>query len=107
MRTLHVIAILLAAPLCACATGPGGTYATPRQPAATAVAAVETPFHMAFKLATCIARTPLLLPGTVASAIVPFSGSNQPSGGAYFVANARADCGGSYVVTPSQVATEP
>jgi hypothetical protein len=103
----HLLAALVLAPLCACSMGPGSTYATPTGPAATGVAVAETPLLMAFKVPVCLARTPLLLPATLASAIVPFSKSKEGSGGDYIANNAQADCGPPYIVTPSQVSTEP
>lgn len=107
MKRLHLVAALLAAPLCACATGPGGTWATPTGTGATVVAAIENPLYHAFKVPVCLLRTPALLPATIASAIVPFSNSKDGTGGAYFQSNAQADCGPPYWVTPSEVASEP
>lgn len=104
---LRLIAVLLMAPLGACAMGPGGTYATPTGPAATGVAVAETPMLLAFRVPVCLARTPLLLPAALASAVVPFSNSKEGSGVAYLSNNAQADCGPPYVVTPAQVSTEP
>jgi len=104
---LHVIAALLVAPLCACATGPGGTWATPTGTGATVVAAVETPALFAFRSPVCLLRTPALIPSTVASWIVPFSNSKEGSGDSYFLNNAVADCGPPYMVTPAQVSNEP
>lgn len=103
----HVLAALVMAPLCACATGPGGTWATPQGPAATGVAVAETPLLMASKVPVCIARTALLGPAAIASAIVPFSKSKEGSGVDYFSANAQADCSGPYIVTPAAVSNEP
>jgi len=104
---LHVLAALIGAPLCACAMGPGGTWATPQEPGATVVAAIETPLYDAFKVPVCLLRTPALLPATLASAIVPFSKSKEGSGGQYLGSNAVADCGPPYMVTSSQVSNEP
>jgi hypothetical protein len=104
---LHLMAALLMAPLCACATGPGGTWATPREPGATAVAAVEGPVFHAFKAPVCLLRTPALIPGASASAIVPFSKSKEGSGVDYLTNNAVADCGPPYWVTSAQVSNEP
>jgi hypothetical protein len=104
---LHVVAALLVAPLCACATGPGGTWATPTGTGATVVAAIETPLYFAFKAPVCMLRTPALIPSAVASAIVPFSKSREGSGVDYFSNNAVADCGPPYMVTPAQVSNEP
>jgi hypothetical protein len=104
---LHLLAAMLAAPLCACATGPGGTWATPTGAGATVVAAIETPIYFAMKAPVCLLRTPALVPGALASAVVPFSNSKEGTGGAYFLNNAQADCGPPYMVTPSQVSTEP
>src|ERR1700733_7502488 len=104
---LHVLAALFVAPLCACSFGPGGTWATPQEPAATGVAVVETPVYHAFKVPVCLLRTPLLLPAALASSIVPFSKSKEGSGGDYLANNAQADCGPPYMVTPNEVATEP
>ncbi|HEY3917697.1 MAG TPA: hypothetical protein VGL83_07875 [Stellaceae bacterium] len=103
----HVLAILLLTPLGACAMGPGGTYATPTGPAATVVAAAETPLFIASKITTCLGRTPLLLPGAAASTVVPFSKSKEGSGGDYLATNAQADCGPPYWVTAAQVSSEP
>jgi hypothetical protein len=104
---LHLAAALLLAPLCACTTGPGGTWATPTGPGATVVAAIETPLLHAFKAPTCLLRTPALLPSTLASWIVPFSNSKEGSGDSYFYNNAAADCGPPYLITSSQVSNEP
>jgi hypothetical protein len=104
---LHVLAALIAAPLSACAMGPGGTWATPQEPGATVVAAIETPLYVAFKVPVCLLRTPAALLPTAASAAVPFSKSKEGSGGAYFTNNAVANCGPPYWVTPSQVSNEP
>jgi hypothetical protein len=103
----HLLAALILAPLCACSMGPGGTYATPTGPAATGVAVVETPLLMAFKVPVCVLRTPLLLPGALASAVVPFSNSKEGSGVDYLSSNAQADCGPPYIVTAAQVSGEP
>jgi hypothetical protein len=103
----HLFAAVLLAPLCACSFGPGGTWATPQQPAATGVAVVESPVYMAFKVPVCLLRTPLLLPAALASSIVPFSKSKEGTGSAYLASNAQADCGPPYTVTSSQVANEP
>ena len=48
-----------------------------------------------------------LIPGTIASWIVPFSNSKEGSGDSYFYNNAAADCGPPYIVTPAQVSNEP
>jgi hypothetical protein len=104
---LHVMAALLVAPLCACATGPGGTWATPTGTGATVVAAAESPVYFAFKAPVCLLRTPVLIPGAIASAIVPFSKSKEGSGVDYLTSNAVADCGPPYMVTPTQVGNEP
>lgn len=101
------MAVLLAAPLAACATGPGGTWATPTGTGATVVAAIEAPIYFAMKAPVCLLRTPALLPATLASAVVPFSASKDGTGGAYFQSNAQANCGPPYIVTPSEVASEP
>lgn len=103
----HVLAALLMAPLCACATGPGGTWATPQEPGATGVAVAETPVYAAFKVPVCLLRTVAALPGAAASAIVPFSKSKEGSGGAYLANAAQADCGPPYSVTSAEVSTEP
>src|ERR1700727_2602140 len=99
----YLLAALVLAPLCACSMGPGGTYATPTGPAATGVAVAETPLLMAFRVPVCLARTPLLLPAALASAVVPFSHTKEGSGVDYFSNNAQADCGPPYIVTPAQV----
>ena len=104
---LHVVAALLVAPLCACATGPGGTWATPTGTGATVVAAIQTPVLHAFKAPVCLLRTPALIPSALASAIVPFSNSKEGSGDSYFYNNAVANCGPPYLVTPAQVSNEP
>jgi|SRR6185437_12518528 hypothetical protein len=104
---LHLVAALLMAPLCACASGPGGTWATPTGTGAVVAAGIETPLYAAFKVPVCVARTPLLIPGTIASWIVPFSNSKEGSGDSYFYNNAAADCGPPYMVTPAQVSNEP
>ena len=104
---LQILAALLVAPLCACATGQGGTWATPTGTGATVVAAIETPLLHAFKAPTCLLRTPLLVPGALASWVVPFSNSKEGSGDSYFWNNAAADCGPPYLVTPAQVSNEP
>jgi len=104
---LHLVAALLMAPLCACASGPGGTWATPTGTGATVVAALETPALFAFRAPVCLLRTPALLPSTFASWIVPFSNSKEGSGDSYFLTNAVADCGPPYMVTPAQVSNEP
>lgn len=107
MMRPHILAVLLLAPLGACATGPGGTYATPTGPAATAVAVAESPAYAGFKTVTCLGRTPLLLPGALASAVVPFSKSKDGTGMDYLVTNAQADCTPPYWVTPAEVSSEP
>ena len=104
---MHLIATLLVAPLCACATGPGGTWATPTGTGATVVAVAETPVYDAFKVPVCVLRTPALIPSAIASAIIPFSKSKEGSGVDYFSNNAVADCGPPYWVSPSQVSNEP
>lgn len=103
----HVFAAIALAPLCACSFGPGGTWATPQQPGATAVAVAESPVALAFRVVTCVARTPLLIVPATASAIVPFSKSKEGSGGQYLASNAQDDCGQPYIVTPSAVTNEP
>jgi len=105
---LHLLAALFVAPLCACATGPSSTWATPQAPgAATAVAVGEMPLFIASKITICLARTPLLGPAAITSAIVPFSDSKDGSGVGYFTNNAQADCGPPYYITASQVSNEP
>jgi hypothetical protein len=104
---MHFMAALLVAPLCACAAGPGGTWATPTGTGATVVAAVESPVYAAFKVPVCVLRTPALIPSAIASAIVPFSKSKEGTGGEYLATNAAADCGPPYWVSPSQVSNEP
>jgi hypothetical protein len=104
---MHFMAALFVAPLCACATGPGGTWATPAGTGATVVAAVESPVYFAFKGPVCLLRTPALIPSVIASSIVPFSKSKEGSSVDYFTTNAVADCGPPYMVTPSQVSNEP
>lgn len=104
---LHVFAALFMAPLCACATGPGGTWATPTGTGATVAATIENPIYHAFKVPVCLLRTPALLPGALASAIVPFSKSKEGSGDSYFYNNAAANCGPPYWITADQVANEP
>ena len=54
---------------------------------------------MAFKVPVCLARTPLLLPAALASAVVPFTHTKEGSGVDYLSSNAQADCGPPYVVT--------
>jgi hypothetical protein len=104
----HLLAALALAPLCACSfASPGNTYMTPTGPAATGVAVVESPVLMAFKVPVCIARTAVLGPVAIASAIVPFSNSKEGSGMTYAANNAQADCGPPYYVTSSQVTSEP
>jgi hypothetical protein len=104
----HLLAAVILAPLCACSSfGPGNTVATPTGPAATAVAVAESPLLIASKVPTCIGRTLLLGPAALASMVVPFSNSKEGSGTSYFTNNAETDCGPPYVVTPSQVSTEP
>jgi hypothetical protein len=104
---MHLMAALLVAPLCACATGPGGTWATPTGTGATVAATIENPVYHAFKVPVCLLRTPALLPSALASAIVPFSKSKEGSGVDYFTNNAVADCGPPYWITAAQVANEP
>lgn len=104
---MHFLAALFVAPLCACATGPGGTWATPTGTGATVVAVAENPLYHAFKVPVCLLRTPAAVPSAIASAIVPFSNSKEGSGIDYFNSNAVANCGSPYWVTPSQVSTEP
>ena len=104
---MHLLAALFVAPLAAFAFGPGGTYATPQEPAATVVATVENPVMHAFKAPVCLLRTPAIIPSAIASAIVPFSKSKEGSGVQYFTANAVADCGPPYWITSSQVSNEP
>ncbi|HEY1503825.1 MAG TPA: hypothetical protein VGF92_05965 [Stellaceae bacterium] len=104
---MHIFATLFVAPLCACATGPGGTWATPTGTGATVVAAVESPLYFAFKGPVCVLRTPALIPSAIASAVVPFAKSKEGSGVDYLSNNAVADCGPPYWVSPSQVSNEP
>jgi hypothetical protein len=103
----RLLAAVVMAPLCACGSNPATTWATPPEPGATAVAVAESPLALAMRVTTCVARTPFLLVPAAASAIVPFSKSKEGSGGQYLAANAQADCGAPYIVTPNEVATEP
>ncbi|HVA12988.1 MAG TPA: hypothetical protein VNF99_07050 [Stellaceae bacterium] len=103
----YLLAALLLAPLGACAGNSGNAAGTAPTGTDTAVAAAETPLLMAFRVPVCIARTAVLFPVAIASAIVPFSKSKEGSGVEYWTTNAKADCGPPYVVTPAQVSTEP
>lgn len=100
---LRLVAILLAAPLGACADNMAGTPAEPAATTAQAVASrqvVETPFLLAFKVPTCLGVTLASIPSAIASAIVPFADSPRGSGGDYLAASAKDACGPPYVVSP-------
>ncbi len=107
MRQYIFFAAMVLAPLCACSNNPATTWATPPEPGATAVAVAESPAALAFRVVTCVARTPLLIVPAAASTVVPFSKSKGGSGGQYLLSNVQDDCGPPYIVTPSEVANEP
>jgi hypothetical protein len=93
---LRLMAMLLTAPLCACAD----TYTMSGPPGSSslnpALSVIETPFYVMLKIPTCIAAAPLLLPGAAASAIVPFDGK-EPSGGGALVSGVKNACGAPWV----------
>lgn len=96
----RVLAVLLAFPLWACADKPGDPGAA-SGPASTAIGVAETPLLLASRVTLCLATPPLLGPGAIASAVVPFKGgSEEPSGWELFKKNVADACGPPYVAQP-------
>jgi hypothetical protein len=113
---LRPLAILLTIPLWACASQPdsgAGPASAPAQPAAQSgstapaepsttakvVGILVTPLHLIFEVPICVGATPLLGPGAIASAIVPFKDNSKGSGSTLLANDVKEACGPPYVVT--------
>jgi hypothetical protein len=100
MMKYRALAILLAVPLWACADKPGDSGAA-RSPATTAIGIAETPLLLASRITLCLATPPLLGPGAIASAAIPFEGAPQePTGWELFKKGVADACGPPYVAKP-------
>lgn len=100
MMKCRVWAVLLTLPLWACADKPGDP-GTASGPAATAIGVAETPLLLASRITLCLATPPLLGPGAIASAAIPFEGAPQESTGWELFKKGVADaCGPPYVAKP-------
>ena len=103
-------AILLLAPLWACASQPqsnapsaGTSAAAPPAPPATqssdepsVLSLLATPLYIAFKIPFC-AGSVLVAPGALASAVVPFKDKNPGSGVDLMTAEVKDACGPPYL----------
>ncbi len=97
---LRLLAILLTLPLWACASKSDGTATSGSSAVSTALSVVETPLLIAFKVPLCLGAVPTMLPGAVASAVVPFKDQSKGNGG-QVVANGVSDaCGPPYIANP-------
>lgn len=97
----RLLAILLASPLWACASKPGGDAATGSSAAQTALTVIETPVFIAFKVPFCLGSAPVLAPAAAVSAVVPFKdGEPRGSGWALLKNGVKDACGPPYVATP-------
>ncbi|MGH7035510.1 MAG: hypothetical protein ACREFL_17390 [Stellaceae bacterium] len=100
MMKFRALAVLLALPLWACADKPGDSGAA-SGPAATAIGIAETPLLLASRITLCLATPPLLGPGAIASAAIPFEGAPQePTGWELFKKGVADACGPPYVAKP-------
>jgi hypothetical protein len=100
MMKYRALAILLALPLWACADKPGAS-GTASSPATTAIGVAETPLLLASRITLCLATPPLLGPGAIASAAIPFEGAPQePTGWELFKKGVADACGPPYVAKP-------
>lgn len=98
---LRLLAILLLAPLCACANNPSGSAGSDPNSGTTALRVIETPFFLALKVPVCLGSVPLLVPAAAASAAVPFhNGSQEKSGWAYYKNGVKEACGPPYTARP-------
>jgi len=108
---LRLLAILLTAPLWACASQPnsgasssnaGAGNSAPAASAApssgpSALSIIATPLYLVFKLPVCLGAAPLAGPGVVASAAVPFSDKSSASGSDLLVKDVKEACGPPYI----------
>ena len=101
-------AILVLAPLWACASQPASNPPSASAPAAAPAATASddspsvlsllaTPLYIAFKIPFCVASAPIVAPGALASAIVPFKDKTPGSGGDLMVAEVKDACGPPYI----------
>lgn len=98
---IRPLAILLMLPLWACADKPGSGAATGSSAVSTTLSVIETPFLIAFKVPVCVATVPLMGPGAIASAAIPFKDSEHEPGGWQLMTSSVEDaCGPPYVATP-------
>lgn len=97
---VRILAVLLAFPLWACADKPGDPDAA-STPANTALSVAETPLLLASRITLCLATPPLLGPGAIASAAIPFEqASQEPTGWEMFKKGVADACGPPYVAKP-------
>src|SRR5689334_14766090 len=100
MMKFSLLAVLLTVPLIGCADQPGDAKVA-SNPAATAIGIAETPLLLASRITLCLATPPLLGPGAIASAAVPFDGAPQePTGWEMFKKGVADACGPPYVAKP-------
>jgi hypothetical protein len=112
----HPWAILLTIPLWACASKPDSSAgnappptassaptgsSAPAEPSTTArvVGILVTPIRLAFEIPLCVGAAPLLGPGAIASAIVPFKDNTKGSGSQLLANDVKDACGPPYVAT--------
>ena len=98
---LRTLAILLAAPLCACASQPSGSDANAPGPVKTGVAYAVTPIMIGFKIPQCGLAAPIMAPAALISAVIPFK--NGPSGWEYLKDGVVEGCGQPYVANPKTI----
>jgi hypothetical protein len=108
---LRRLAILLTIPLWACASKPdssAGSGSAPPGPSAqpassessggpSALSIIATPFYIVFKIPVCLGAAPLLGPGAIASAIVPFKDNAKDSGDQLVAKDVTEACGPPWV----------
>jgi len=96
----RVLAVLLTLPVWACADKPSDPGAT-SGPATTVIGVVETPLLLASRVTVCLATPPILGPGAIASAVVPFKGgADEPTGWELFKKDVADACGPPYLAKP-------
>ncbi len=95
------MAILLTAPLWACASKPDSGSAAGSSGTSTALSVIETPVMIAFKIPFCLGAAPVLAPAAAVSAVVPFKDPGERgSGGSLLINGVKEACGPPYVATP-------
>jgi len=89
---LRPLGLLLALPLWACASQPGGDGLN------TAISVAETPLLIAFKIPGCILAAPLMAPGALVSTVVPLQDTSKGKTGFDVLTNGVVEtCGPPYL----------